>query len=307
MRAVSRARALIVAVCALAAAGTARAQDLEPKAYSASPVGAAFLVVGLSRSSGGIVFDPSLPLSDVEAKINSAMAAAGYTFGLFGKLALVTATLPYAWGDVSGKVFEQEGAITRSGLADTRYKLSVNFVGNPAMGVREYSKAPRKTIVGTSLTVTAPSGQYDGAKLINLGTNRWSFKPEVGVAVPLGRWDLDAYLGVWLYSDNADSFPGGLTRSQERVVALQGHASYTFRPRLWLAVDATWYEGGEARVEGGEPTGGVNNSRMGVTLSLPAGRQQSFKIAYSSGVAVRTGTNFRTLSVGWQFLRFTRL
>ena len=299
--------ALLVAACLLATGAPAGAQDLEPKAYSASPAGAAFLVLGLARSSGSVVSDPTLPLTDVEASINAGLAATGYTFGLFDKLALVTATLPYSWGDISGRVFEEARAVTRSGLADARFKLSINLAGNPAVGAREFARTPRRTILGTSLTVTAPSGQYDGAKLINLGTNRWAFKPEVGVAVPKGRWDFDAYLGVWLFTDNADFYPGGRTRSQAPVVAVQGHGSYTFRPRLWLAIDATWYHGGDAQIDGGEPSGGMNNSRLGATLSLPAGRQQSFKVAYSSGVSVRTGTNFRTLSVGWQWLRFTKL
>src|SRR5512134_4006927 len=69
-------------VCVLAFTGTARAQDLEPKAYSASPVGAAFLVVGLARSTGSILTDPTVPVKDVEATINAAPLAAGYTFGL---------------------------------------------------------------------------------------------------------------------------------------------------------------------------------------------------------------------------------
>jgi hypothetical protein len=127
------------------------------------------------------------------------------------------------------------------------------------------------------------------------------------VSVPKGPWDFDAYLGVWLFSDNDDFFPGGRTRSQRRVVALQGHASYTFRPRLWAAIDATWYEGGGATIDNGEPSGAMNNSRLGATVSFPMSRQQSLKVAYSSGVAVRSGSNFRTLSVGWQWLRFTRM
>ena len=201
---------------------------------------------------------------------------------------------------------EEARAITRSGLADARFKLSINLAGNSAMGAREFVKAPRQTIVGASLTLSAPSGQYDSAHLINLGTNRWSFKPEIGVSVPAGRWDVDAYLGVWLFTRNDDFYPGAKTRSQDPMVALQGHASYTIRPRLWLALDATWYEGGGARVEGSDPVGAVNNSRLGVTLSLPAGRHHSFKVAYSGGMVVRTGTDFRTLSVGWQWLWLTR-
>ena len=299
---------IIAAVgCVLAiTGGGARAQDLEPKSYSASPVGAAFLVVGLARSTGSVLTDPTLPVTDVEAKINGVPLAAGYTFGVFGKLALVTAALPYSWGDVTGMVGEEARAVTRSGLADSRVKLSVNLVGNPAMGVREYSKAPRKTIVGTSVTMTAPTGQYSGGRLINLGTNRWAFKPEVGVAMPKGPWDFDGYVGVWLFTSNEDFYPGRRIRSQDRVVAVQGHASYTFRPRLWGAVDATWYQGGAATVGDDDPSAAMNNSRLGATMSFPMGRQQSLKVAYSSGVAVRTGTNFRTFSLGWQWLRFTR-
>jgi hypothetical protein len=306
MKKTSVLQALLGALLGMCAVGSALAQDLEPKAYSASPVGAAFVVLGFARSAGSVVFDPTIPITDVEAKINSTMAASGYSFNLGGKLALVTAALPYSWGDVTGKVGEQAGAVTRSGLNDSRIKLSVNLVGNPAMRAREYMKAPRKTIVGTSLTVVAPSGQYYGTKLINLGTNRWAFKPEIGIAVPKGRWDFDAYLGTWLFTGNDNFYPGDLSRSQDPVVALQGHVSYTFKPRLWAAFDATWYHGGSSTVEGGAPSGGMNNSRMGATLSIPAGRQQSFKLAYSSGVVVRTGTNFRSLSVGWQWLWLTK-
>jgi hypothetical protein len=300
-------RAVALLVFLLAIAGTARAQDLEPKAYSASPVGAAFLVVGLARSSGDVLTDPTLPLQDVAAKINGVPVAAGYTFGLFGKLALVTVALPYSWGEVSGLVGEDARAITRSGLTDARAKLSINLAGNPALPLREYLRAPRKSILGTSLTVTAPTGQYNGEKLINLGTNRWGFKPEVGVAVPKGRWDFDGYVGVWLFTENGDFYPRGRTRSQDPVVALQGHASYTFRPRLWAAIDATWYRGGAASLDGGEPSAGLSNTRLGATVSFPMGRQQSLKLAYSSGVAVRSGASFKTFSLGWQWLRFTRL
>ena len=297
---------LAAALLFLSHAPAVAAQDLEPKAYSASPVGAAFLIAGLARSTGAVVFDPSLPITDVQAKVNGALLAGGYSFGLAGKLALVTAAIPYGWGDISGKVQEQAQSISRSGLTDARLKFSMNLRGNPAMRARAFSKAPRKTVVGASLTVNAPVGQYYDSKLINLGTNRWAFKPEVGVSAPVGRWDVDAYLGVWLFTKNPDFYPGGKARTQDPVVALQGHVSYTFKPRLWAAVDGTWYRGGSAQVEGAAPTTKMNNARLGATVSFPVGRQQSIKFAYSGGVLVRTGTNFRAISVGYQWLWLTK-
>ena len=115
-------RFLVVTIGILAAAPAA-AQDMEPKAYSASPVGVTFLVASASRSTGSVVFDPTLPLRDVDAGINGLVLGVGATFGLFGKLALVSGALPYAWGEISGQVFEDARSITRAGLADTRFQV----------------------------------------------------------------------------------------------------------------------------------------------------------------------------------------
>ena len=170
------------------------------------------------------------------------------------------------------------------------------------MSPRAFAKAPRRTIVGTSLAVFAPAGQYYNSKLINIGTNRWAFKPEVGVSWPKGRWDVDVYGGVTFFTPNADFYPGGATKTQKPLAAIQGHAIYTLRPRYWVAGDATWYSGGSARVNGGNTLLGVNNSRLGLTASMPVGARYSLKVSYSTGVWVRTSTDFRTLAVAWQAL-----
>jgi hypothetical protein len=293
---------IMLAAASLIAPVRASAQDMEPRAYSASPVGANFIVIGYSHSAGAVVFDPSLPVSDVHADVDGVAIGLGHTFGLFGKLALASAALPYALADVTGKVGENAAEVHRSGLADTRLRFSVNLRGNDAMPARQFVAAKPRTVVGVSLSVTAPASQYSGTKLINLGTNRWSFKPEVGVAAPRGRWDFDAYLGVIAYTANSDFYPGGVERTQNPVVTVQGHVSYTIRPRAWIAGDWTWYHGGSAQSEGGNPTTALNNARGGVTLSMPVKKRYSLKVAYGSGIVARTGTNFRTISVGWQAL-----
>jgi len=279
---------------------------MEPKAYAASPTGANFFVGAYSWSSGAVVFDPTLPLTDVRAKVQGFVGAVGHSFGLFGDTALISVALPYAFADVTGKIQEQAASTARSGLADARIRLSVNLRGNPAMSVREFVKRPRQTIVGTSVTVSAPAGQYYPGKLINLGNNRWAFKPEVGISVPIRRLDADAYVGAWFFTSNDNFYPGGNPRTQSPLVAVQGHLSYSFQPRLWVAADGTWYSGGQARVADGDPSTTVNNSRLGVTASLPVGSRYSFKVAYGSGFIVRTGTNFSTVAVAMQALWLTR-
>jgi len=280
---------------------TVRAQDLEPRAYSSSPIGTTFLVAGLVRSSGDVIFDPSIPLTDVNAELYAFTVGLGRTFALADRLGQLSVAVPYSWGEVEGSVGERTGRVTRSGTADMRVRLSVNLWGAPAMTPREFARRKRRdTLVGASLTVSAPIGEYDQTKLINLGTNRWAFKPEVGVSHPAGRWDLEAYAGAWFFTENPTFFPGHVRRSQNFIGGVQGHASYTLRPRAWVAGDLTWYAGGATSVDDGPATARQNNTRYGVTFAWPLGQRQSIKASYAAGAIVRSGADFRTFAVAWQ-------
>ena len=288
-------------------AGEVHAQDLEPRAYSASPVGTSFVGLAFARSTGDISFDPTIPITNVKAAINAPVVGLGRTFGVLGRQALLTGALPYAWGNVSGDVGNTAGSVYRSGLADVKARFSINLRGNPAMTPKEFAQRPhRNFIIGTSVSMTGPSGQYGGDKLINLGTNRWSFKPELGVSYPVKKLDLDLYAGAWFFTNNGDFYPGQVTRSQALLTTVQAHVSYTVRRSLWVAVDSTWYGGGASTVNGGAPSERQSNSRLGATVSLPLAKGQSFKIAYSSGVSGRIGSKFNTISGGWQYVWFDR-
>jgi hypothetical protein len=283
----------------------AAAQDLEPRAYSASPVGTSFVVAAFARSSGDITFDPTLPIANATATIYSPALGIGHSFGLFGRQAMLSAVLPYAWGTASGDVGNQQQSVYRSGLADIRTRFSINLRGNPAMSAADFARRPhRKFIIGTSVSISAPSGQYSNTKLINLGANRWAFKPEIGISYPLKKVDLDLYAGVWLFTANNSFYTGVSHRTQVPLATLQGHLSYTVRPALWIALDSTWYGGGAVTVDNGEPTERQGNSRLGATVSVPLAKGQSFKVSYSSGVTGRIGSKFNTIAGGWQYVWF---
>jgi hypothetical protein len=287
-------------------ASVARAQDLEPRAYSASPVGLNFAALVYARSTGDIVFDPSIPITNASAHINALAVGYGRTFSLFGRQALVTAALPYAWGDAEGDVGDVHRRVTRSGLADLKARFSVNLAGNPAVSPAEFAQSHHdRVVVAASLALSAPTGQYDETKLINLGTNRWAFKPEIGVAIPWRSFDFDVYAGVVFFTRNPHFYPGGAIRDQDPLGTVQTHVSYTFRPGLWLAADATWYGGGAAHVNGGPAVGRQDNTRIGGTLSVPLNRHHSLKFAYSRGASVRVGQDFETISAAWQVRWFS--
>src|SRR5262245_58558631 len=161
--------------------GPVGAQDLEPRAYAAAPIGLHFVVAGLDRSSGGVVVDASLPLEDAHATVGTAIFGAATTFSLFGRTALALGVLPFAHAEATGRIGEDARSATRNGLADPRFKLSVNLLGGRALKPSEFVRSQRNTIAGVSLSVAPPGGQYDKLKLVNLGANRWAFKPEFGV------------------------------------------------------------------------------------------------------------------------------
>jgi hypothetical protein len=304
---VSGARVWLAAVAVAGVAGPApapaAAQELEPRAYAPNPTGASFVLLVVGRTAGAVVFDPSLPFEDVEARVQAATLLYGRTFGLLGRSASVGLGLPYVRGTLEGEVQEQRRRITRSGLADMRLRLAVNLVGGPALSPAEFARRRPRTTLGASMTVAAPSGQYDPAKLVNIGANRWSVKPELGVAHPVGPWMIEGYAAGWLFADNRD-FYGGRLREQSPLWALQAHVSYSFRPRLWAAGNLTFYTGGRTTVGGLTNADVQRNSRLGLTLAVPLGGRHSIKAAWASGVATRVGGDYDTLSVGWQYLWF---
>jgi hypothetical protein len=291
---------LVFLTAAMLPTGAALAQDMEPRAYAASPVGVSFLAVIAGHSSGAVLVDPSLPIEDVRASVNSLGVGVGRTFDLFGHTALAVAALPFAWAKATGRVGETTGQASRTGLADPRIKLSLNLVGGRALSVPEFARTQRTTIVGVSLTAIPPLGQYDRSKLVNLGANRWAFKPEIGVSRLISKWTIDGYAGVWFATANDEFYPGAAVRTQRPIVALQAHVSYTARPRLWIAGDGTWYSGGRTTVDGVEKADLQRNSRYGVTVSLPIAGRQSLKISASTGATTRVGSDFRTIAAAWQ-------
>lgn len=297
-----RSRAFVTLISMiLLSAWTVRAQELDPGAYSISPVGVNILVLANTFNSGGVDFDPSVPIEQSKATINS--SALGYvrTLDIAGRSSSVGFVAPYVLGHLEGVYLGQFQTVDRSGLGDPRLRFAINLCGGPAMRLKEFASYRPKTNVGMSLTVGVPLGQYDPIKVINLGTNRWSFKPEVGVTHALGRWALQSYAGVWLFTENTNFFKGK-TRTQNSIGSFQFHLDYNFRPRLWAAFDANFYTGGRTSINGVKNFDFQRNSRIGGTLAIPLNRRQSLKFSYSHGAHTTIGGNFNSIAMAYQYL-----
>jgi hypothetical protein len=174
------------------------------------------------------------------------------------------------------------------------------------MGLRDFVKWQEKFILGASFTIVTPVGQYDPAKLINPGLNRWAFKPELGMARRWGRWAVDLYGGIWLFTPNRAYYPGIGTRTQAPVGALETHLSYTLKPRLWASLDGNFWTGGRSTVNETVNRDYQRNSRVGVTVSVPLNQHQALKFGYSAGAYISIGGDYKNVSAAWQYSWLSR-
>jgi hypothetical protein len=278
----------------------AMTQDLEPRAYSNSPVGMNFVLAGYQYSSGALLFDPSLPITDANARVDMGLFGYVRTLDVLGKSAKAGVVLPYADLSADGFLDGEYRRRDTSGPADPAFYFTMNLYGAPALSIKEFKNFRQDTIVGFTVKVTAPLGAYDSEKLLNIGTNRWSIKPEVGVSKAIGRWTLEGAAGGFFYTDNTD-FDNGKTRKQDPVYAAQAHAIYSFRNQAWASVSTTYFTGGRTSIDGIESDDLQRNWRTGLTLTYPLNRHHSIKLFGNSGVSTRTGTDYDALGVAWQY------
>jgi hypothetical protein len=295
----------VIAACFLQ---SLRAQELAPRAYLITPIHSNAVNLTYSFYDGDINFNGALPTTDAKGKYSVPLFSYYHTFNFFGRSANLVAALPYGIGHFTGTVAGAGTNLYRSGLTDSVYRLSVNLKGGRAMRAQEFMKWRQKILLGVSLKVIAPTGQYDPTKLINWGTNRWSFKPEFGYSQRLGKWVVDGYAGAWFFTTNPDFwsrnsyYPGTRSQSQSPIGAFEGHLSRDFKPRLWVSFDANFWVGGATSIAGvANPLTKQESSRLGGTASIPISKHQSLKFSYSDGSYVRYGGNYQNVSLGWQY------
>ena len=291
----------ILAVALLVPA-LAQAQSLDPRAYANLPVGLNFLLAGYTYSEGELGFDASAPLQDGNTRVHA--LPLGYVrsldvFGNAGNIALLLPVVDLAATASLGGTTEVRREV--SGLADPTLRLAVNFYGAPALKPAAFAAWRQDLIVGASLAVTAPLGQYDEERLVNIGSNRWSVKPEIGASQAFGPWTVELAAGVTWFSEN-DAFFGGNTRSQDPIYSTQLHVTRQFGRGAWGAFSATYYDGGRSAINGVEGEHKLGGSRLGLTLSLPVDRRNAIRLSAHSGFYARTGSDFKGAGMIWQHL-----
>jgi hypothetical protein len=298
-------RLTLLVLCAVAApAVRLSAQDLAPRAYVITAAHSNAITLTWAFYDGGVNFNGTVPITGATGRYNVPVFTYYHSLNFLGRSANITGSLPYAVGNFQGDVLGSQKAVYRSGLLDASIRFSVNLRGGPAMDPQQFMKWKQKSLLGLSLKVIAPTGQYDGNRLVNWGINRWAFKPELGYSQRWSHWVLDGYAGVWFYTLNSASYnlPAPKPQSEAPIGSLEGHLSYDFKQRCWVSLDGNFWWGGVTSLSG------IRNlatkqlaSRIGVTASFPLSKHESIKASYSEGDYTRFGGNYRSVSLAWQY------
>jgi hypothetical protein len=275
-------------------------QELEPRALTNIPVGMNFAIAGYAYSQGNLLFDPALPLEDTDAKLHMLIGAYARSinfFGLSGKMDLI---VPYGIGDWTGVFTGIDTATSRSGFGDLRFRLSFNFLGAPALKASQFRDYSPGRISGFSLQVIAPTGQYYPDRLINLGTNRWTFKPQWGYAWNFEKWIWETYASAWIYTKNKD-FWGGNELRLNPLFALKLHGIRKLKKGNWFALNVGYGIGARGYINDERKDNRISTIRLMAVYAIKLGKNHTLRIDAKTGIRFEKGADFNAIGLSYQY------
>ncbi|MFI5154159.1 MAG: transporter [Chitinophagales bacterium] len=279
------------------------AQDLEARSYSLVPKGMHAAALSYTYSKGNIISDFASPIQDLQVNTSSITMVYVQTFTIFNKLARIQGVMPYSFLRGTAKFYGADTSGSRNGFLDGKIKFGLNLIGSPVLSPKEFHLFQEHTVLGVSIVVSAPIGQYFPEKLINLGTNRWAFKPEIGFSHRGGRLYYEFYTGVWFFTAN-NEFLQKSSLDQKPLLSLQAHVDYVFKSSIWVAVNGGLARGGESSINDIEQDDQQRNWRLGTTFSMPINKHQSIKAMVNTGVATRAGQDYTAITLVYQYIWF---
>jgi hypothetical protein len=246
------------------------------------------------------LLDPAISIEDLDATVHGFVAGYARSVNLFGKSGLIDAVIPFAAGDWSGLVNQQQQSTSRNGFGDPRIRISWNLAGAPALTHAEYKDYQQKTIFGVNLQIYLPLGQYFPDRLINLGSNRFTIRPQIGLSHRINNWYLEAYTSIWYFAKNPD-FWGGNELTQNTLFTTKIHLIRSLPKGKWLAFNAGYANGGTSYVNGEKRDSHISTFRLGGTIALPIGLKHSLKLYGFTTFRMDKGSDYDLLAIAYQY------
>ncbi|CAM3708937.1 transporter [Rahnella bruchi] len=243
-----------------------------------------------NRIDSNTSIDSSLPINNASVDANLYILRYARSFNFGGQTAGIQILQPVA--DITTSA---DGALTsdntpsRHGIGDTQLAFVYNLFGAPALTTEEFRRWTPGTFLTTAIWVTAPTGEYDKKKLLNIGGNRWVIKPELAFGYPAGPFWIEINPMISFYEDN-NEYLGTHRLAQKPLYAAEGHFSLTLNPALWISLDSTLSKGGETRIDGVLQDNEQQNVLLGASVGFMLSPQLGGAFAYTDTTRKETGS-----------------
>jgi hypothetical protein len=279
---------------------------VEPRRWAHLPIDSSSGGLVWAHTEADIFVDPVLLIEDAELTLDTYALRYIRTFELAGKSARVDVSNGYQQGTWEGLLDGAPARVDRSGWVDPVLRFAVNFIGTPPLAGEPYAlyrkSASRETVVGAALVVSLPLGEYFEEKLINLGANRFTIRPQAGAVRTIGRWSLEITGEASFFTDN-DEFFNGKELEQKPLYALQSHAVYTFPSRFWVTASGAYGSGARSTVDGIAKSDRREHVLWSISAGYPLTRRLGGKVGYLGQRKRETvGVDADTFSVGFSAL-----
>lgn len=279
----------------------ALAQFTDPHTYDNTAVGTNQLELSYTHVHANASIDTSLIVEGAKFNIDQGIIDYSHYFGLWQRMMWIEASLPIAGlgGSVTGTTIR--GSV--AGTGDSSYVLGALLKGGPALNVGQFENYRPTSTIGVSLTVTAPTGTYNAEKILNLGSDRWSFKPEVGLSHPFGseqKWQIEGYANAYFYTDNT-SYHGREILRQKPLPGIEGHLSYSFNDRLWASLDSRYSFRGKTFVNGVDQANGQQNFLLGSEMNLSLNSRNALVFVFAKALVHQNGPAVTGFSVKYDY------
>jgi len=276
-------------------------QELEPRLLSNIPLKSNVFVIGYGYASGNMLLDPAVPIEDFNANINSFVGAYARSLKFFGMSGKFDVVVPYSAADWSGTYNGNYEESSQTGFGDIRMRFSFNFLGAPPISLAELKEYKPKTIMGFSTQVIAPTGTYDSTILPNLGSNRWSFKTQLGLAQYLEKnWIMEFYVSTWFFTPNTN-YLNGRELKQSPFLGIKAHVIKTFNNRMWFTADLGYGYGAKVKVDDVKKNVTISSYIFGASVAVPINNKHTLRLIGKSSFRIKQGPDIDGLFLSYQY------
>lgn len=258
------------------------------RSYLNAPQGnlAMYSYSGVRSNTGGV---ENLPIPLTETRLQTQSLIYSRIMDIGGRTGGLGVVLPFQ-DLLSFNTESNDVAARESGIGDPSVTFEMNLFGAPALQREEFKDWTPGDYCGLHFTFGLPLGRYDPNSAVNLGANRFTFRPLLNYSITPdeGKSWIDFYTSVAFYSAN-EEYLGSSVLKQSPLSDIELHYSRTVYDRLWAGVGVVGLFGGRVEVNDVVATPTQQIGRLALSAGTPMFKGSTAIFGYNNTFARSDG------------------